>query len=130
MAWLSSASPWKTRSLTITALIGRYDDDSAFAQVRMSGSMFERLAAPVVAGAPEAADHLVGDQQHVVFAQHRLDLLEIRPRGGMITPPAPMIGSAHIAATVSGPSARISFSSSSAQRVAKASSLSPGSAPW
>ena len=39
-------------------------------------------------------------------------------RGGTITPPAPMIGSAHIAATVSGPSARISFSSSSAQRVA------------
>ena len=37
-------------------------------------------------------------------------------RGGTITPPAPMIGSAHIAATVSGPSARISFSSSSAQR--------------
>ena len=50
-------------------------------------------------------------------------------RGGTITPPAPMTGSAHIAATVSGPSARISFSSSSAQRVANASSLSPGLAP-
>jgi hypothetical protein len=41
-----------------------------------------------------------------------------------------MIGSAHIAATVSGPSARIIFSSASAQRVANASSLSPGLAPW
>ena len=41
-----------------------------------------------------------------------------------------MIGSANIAAIVSAPSARMSFSSSSAQRVAKASSLSPASALW
>ena len=40
----------------------------------------QRLAAPVVAGAPEAADHLVGDQQHVVFAQHGLDLREVAAR--------------------------------------------------
>jgi len=40
------------------------------------------------------------------------------PLGGTITPPAPMIGSAHIAATVSGPSFRIICSSSSASLVA------------
>jgi hypothetical protein len=39
-----------------------------------------RLAAPVVAGAPEAADHLVGDEQHVVFLQHRLDLFVVGAR--------------------------------------------------
>ncbi len=44
------------------------------------GLHVQRLAAPVVAGAPEPADHLVGDEQHVVLAQHRLDLLEVRPR--------------------------------------------------
>ena len=43
-----------------------------------------------------------------------------------MTPPAPMIGSAKNAATVSGPSRRISSSSSAAQRVANSSSLSPG----
>ena len=37
----------------------------------------ERLAPPAVAGPPEAADHLVGDEQHVVFPEHRLDLLEV-----------------------------------------------------
>ena len=30
------ASPWNTRSFTITALIGRYDEDSALAQVDRS----------------------------------------------------------------------------------------------
>ena len=37
----------------------------------------QRLAAPVIASAPEAADHLVGDEEDVVFLQHRLDLGEI-----------------------------------------------------
>ena len=40
----------------------------------------ERLAAEHVAGAAEAADHLVGDEQHVVLAQHLLDLREIARR--------------------------------------------------
>jgi hypothetical protein len=48
--------------------------------------------------------------------------------GGTITPPAPITGSANMAATVSGPSASIIWSSSSARRVAKSSSLSPSSA--
>ena len=42
-----------------------------------------------------------------------------------MTPPAPMIGSAKKAATVSGPSFRISCSRLSAMRVANSSSLSP-----
>ena len=43
-----------------------------------------------------------------------------------MTPPAPITGSPKKAAIVSGPSFWISASSSSARRVAKASSLSPG----
>jgi hypothetical protein len=43
----------------------------------------------------------------------------------MMTPPAPITGSANMAAMVSGPSARISFSKFSAQRVANCSSVSP-----
>ena len=31
--------PWKTRSFTITAEIGRKEDDSALAQIMMSGWM-------------------------------------------------------------------------------------------
>ena len=37
----------------------------------------EGLRAPPVAGAGEAADHLVGDEGDVVLGQHRLHLLEI-----------------------------------------------------
>ena len=33
------ASPWYSFSLITVAEIGRYDDDNALAQVRMSGSM-------------------------------------------------------------------------------------------
>ena len=46
----------------------------------MSGSMPIGLAAPIVGGAPEPGDDLVGHQQHVVFAQDGLDLLEIAAR--------------------------------------------------
>src|SRR5262249_16416957 len=47
--------------------------------------------------------------------------------GGRMPPPAPITGSAKKAATVSGPSARISLSSASAIRAENCSSLSPGS---
>ena len=40
----------------------------------------EGLAAPKIAGAPKAADHLVDDEQHVVLLEHRLDLFEIGRR--------------------------------------------------
>ena len=48
--------------------------------VTMSGLMLEMLEAEHRAEAAEAADHLVGDQQHVVLFQHRLDLGEIGAR--------------------------------------------------
>ena len=44
----------------------------------MSGSIAEILAAEPFAGAPEAADHLVGDQQDVMLAA---DALDLRPIG-------------------------------------------------
>ena len=44
-------------------------------QIRLNA---ERFAAPPVAGAPEAADHFIGDQQHVVFFA---DALNFRPIG-------------------------------------------------
>ena len=49
--------------------------------------------------------------------------------GGTITPPAPLTGSAIIAAIVSGPSARISASSSCARRATNSASDSPSFAP-
>ena len=94
------------------------------------GAIVERLGAEPFAGAPEAADHLVGDHQDVVLAADRADRLEVALRAARSTPPAPITGSAMKAATVSGPSASISASSSAASRAAKAASLSPGSAPF
>jgi hypothetical protein len=46
--------------------------------------------------------------------------------GGGRTPPAPMIGSTIMAATVSGPSLRMRCSNEAAKRLANASSVSPG----
>jgi hypothetical protein len=43
------------------------------------------LAAPHVAGPAEAADHLIGDEQQVVFANDGLHLLPIRARRGQPT---------------------------------------------
>ena len=54
-----------------------YAADSALAQVTMSGAMPKVSVPPVVAGAAEAADHLVGDQEDVVFLEHGADLGEI-----------------------------------------------------
>ncbi len=34
--------------------------------------------APHIAGSAETADHLIGDQHHVIFLEHRLDLVPIR----------------------------------------------------
>ena len=44
------------------------------------GREAEPLAAPPAAGPAEAADHLVGDQQHVVLAADALDLLPVALR--------------------------------------------------
>ena len=43
----------------------------------MSGSQIERLRPEHVAGAAEAADHLVDDEQDVVFLQDRLHAVEV-----------------------------------------------------
>ena len=51
----------------------------------------------------EGGDHLVGDQQHVVAAKHRLDPLEVAV-GRDDHAARALIGSAMNAATVSGPS--------------------------
>ena len=42
----------------------------------------EALGAEPAAGAPEAADHLVGDQEHVVLAADALDLGPVARRAG------------------------------------------------
>ena len=63
--------------------------DSAFATVIDVRLQVERLRAEHVAGAAEAADHFVDDEQDVVLAQDRLHALEIRRRRDH-TPPAPM----------------------------------------
>ena len=81
----------------------------------------EGLAREAVAGAEEAGDDLVGDHQHVVLLEHRLDLLEVGPRRNDRAARGRAPGSATKAATVSGPSARMSCSSSSARRLANAS---------
>ena len=63
-----------------TAEIGCMAAESAFAEVIMSGANTECLRAPHLPGARKAADHLIGNEQDVVLAQDRLDLLEITLR--------------------------------------------------
>ena len=112
---LPSASPWKTRSFTITGAdrqVGRGQRLGAGQDVRLD---VEGLAAPVVAGAPEAADHLVGDEQHVVLLQHGLDLLEVGGAAGRSRRPRPSPARRRRRRTVSGPSRDDRCSSSSAQ---------------
>ena len=71
------------------------------------GLKSERGAAEHRSEPAEAADHLVSDHVHVVSPADLHHLPEI-VCGGTITPPAPITGSAMKAATVSGPSLRIS----------------------
>ena len=56
-----------TRSDTIVAPIGAYEEVRPFAVVIMSGTHTEALDAEVVPEAAPGADHLVGDQEHVVL---------------------------------------------------------------
>jgi hypothetical protein len=74
---------------------------------------------------PKAADHLIAPQHNVMFIKNLLNFVKVF-EGGTMTPPAPLTGSAINAAMVSGPSARISASSSSARRCTNSASLSPG----
>jgi hypothetical protein len=75
------------------------------------------------AAAAEAGDHLVGDQQHAMAAQTSRTSGQ-KLAGGTITPPAPWIGSAMKAATVSGPWKMISRSSCAATMRPSAASSS------
>ena len=59
-------------SLTIVAEIGRYADDSAFATVMISGAMPKVSQPNMLPVRPKPRDHLVGDEQDVVAAQHLL----------------------------------------------------------
>ena len=64
------------------------------------GSHAVRLVAPeVVAGAPPAGLHLVGDEQDAVLVEHLLRTRRSSPSGGITNPPTPWIGSAIMHAT-------------------------------
>ena len=126
----SPRSPRPSRASIATADSGRKPAVSCLAIEIEFGSKPSACAPNHCAGPAEAADHLVGDHQHVVPAADRGRSPRSSPRGGTMTPPAPITGSAMKAATVSGPSASISASSSAASRAANAASLSPGSAPF
>jgi hypothetical protein len=119
------ASPGGSFSLTNNAEIGCIAAEGLGAgdHVRFE---IEGLRPPHIAYAAKPADHFASDEQHLLFPEHRPDLREMG-RGRQNGAPAPITGSAMNAATVSGPSARISALSASAMRVANSSSLSPSS---
>ena len=64
----------------MTADNGRYADDTAFATLIVVGRISERLRAERVAGAAEAADHFVVDEEDAVAVEHRLHLLVVAGR--------------------------------------------------
>ena len=112
------------RSLMPMPPNGMYPDVIALANCMMSGSTPQLLEGEEGAGAAEAGDDLVGDEQHVVAVADLADAGEVVVLGHD-DPARPCTGSARNIATVSGPSRSIARSSSSA---AATPWLTPGGA--